>query len=360
MRASLPILILSLLAAAGAALPPHPVGAQSLLDRSPNFSGGWVGLPGYFYGDLPHRFRDGDPGSGFDLTHSTTFLLAFGLPRDLLAGVAVAPSSDVVPGESDEWSVFGRLGVTREGRGAPLDLAVGVGYNGAAESLDGVVAAARWLGALRLLGEVRAMSSPYAGDGARLALGGGGVLHVKPGGLPVALVADVATLLDRDEGEDVAWSAGVHVGVPHTPYTFGIQASNTATTTIEGASLGGPTRLGFQLVAPVPVGELVGLATPREPAMRAVTEAAEGSDDVVRIPIRRYAFTPARIVVPAGTTVEWVNEDEVVHTATSQNGAWDSGAIRPGERWRARFDEAGRYPYLCAPHPYMQGMVVVR
>jgi plastocyanin len=344
---------------AGLAAP--PVAAQPLLDRSPNLSGGWVGLPGYFYADLSHRFRDARPEAGLDIDGSSTFLFVFGLPHGLHVGAAAAPDSDVEPGETDEWEAHVRWAALTRARAAPFDLTVTGAYNGASGSVDGALGAARWFGPIRVLAEARAFSEPYGGGDARFAVAGGAVLHVKPGGLPVAVAADVGTLFDRDAGEAIVWGAGVHLGLPHTDYTFAVQASNAVTTTLEGAARGrSATRLGFQLAVPAPIGVLLGMFPPREAALEAVAGDAPAAGDVIRVPIRLYAFQPTRITVAAGTTVEWVNEDVVVHTATAHDGAWDSGAIPPGQTWRARFDRPGRYPYFCAPHPFMQAMVIVR
>jgi plastocyanin len=74
----------------------------------------------------------------------------------------------------------------------------------------------------------------------------------------------------------------------------------------------------------------------------------------------RYLYAPKRLVIEAGTTVEWTNRDEMVHTVSADDGSWDSGAIRPGESWRATFTEPGVYPFHCGPHPFMKGVVVVR
>jgi plastocyanin len=72
-----------------------------------------------------------------------------------------------------------------------------------------------------------------------------------------------------------------------------------------------------------------------------------------------YLYAPGTIRIRAGETVEWINDDAVVHTVTAENGAFDSRGIQPGGTWRARFDEAGIYPYYCGPHPFMKGVVVV-
>ena len=50
-------LIVTLAALLGAA----PLAAQSLLDRSPNVSGDWVGAPGTLQFNFLHRFTHADP-----------------------------------------------------------------------------------------------------------------------------------------------------------------------------------------------------------------------------------------------------------------------------------------------------------
>jgi nitrite reductase (NO-forming) len=64
--------------------------------------------------------------------------------------------------------------------------------------------------------------------------------------------------------------------------------------------------------------------------------------------------------VPLGTTVTWTNEDSVIHTVTSVDGAFDSGFMREGDTWSYTFDEAGEFEYLCTPHPWMRAKVIVQ
>jgi len=80
------------------------------------------------------------------------------------------------------------------------------------------------------------------------------------------------------------------------------------------------------------------------------------------------AYSPRAVVVAAGTTVEWLNEDTVVHTVTSgssdgtvgqPDGVFDSGNIARNERFSVTFAEPGEFEYYCAPHPWMRGRVVV-
>ena len=87
------------------------------------------------------------------------------------------------------------------------------------------------------------------------------------------------------------------------------------------------------------------------PAARAGTTHA--------VQIVGFAFSPAEITVAAGDTVTWTNLDQVVHTATSTSGAFDSADLDPGESFSMTFSTPGTYDYLCTPHPSMTGRVVV-
>lgn len=77
-------------------------------------------------------------------------------------------------------------------------------------------------------------------------------------------------------------------------------------------------------------------------------------------------FTPDSIDVEAGTTLTFVNTDGNMHTVTTvktgttePDGKIDSGIIKAGESFTARFDSPGTYDYFCAIHPGMKGTVNV-
>ena len=54
-----------------------------------------------------------------------------------------------------------------------------------------------------------------------------------------------------------------------------------------------------------------------------------------------YQFTPVRVSVPAGTTLNWSNSGAVIHTATSTQGGWDTGDIPAGGTVAVTFNTAG-------------------
>jgi len=63
--------------------------------------------------------------------------------------------------------------------------------------------------------------------------------------------------------------------------------------------------------------------------------------------------------VPVGGSVVWTNTGSQTHTATSSDGAWDTGAVAPGATAEIVFDTPGTYTFVCTPHPWMKGTVVV-
>jgi plastocyanin len=63
--------------------------------------------------------------------------------------------------------------------------------------------------------------------------------------------------------------------------------------------------------------------------------------------------------VKVGTTVNWTNNDGIVHTVTAVDGSFDSGFFGEGESWSHTFDTVGEFEYFCIPHPWMRAMVIV-
>jgi plastocyanin len=64
-------------------------------------------------------------------------------------------------------------------------------------------------------------------------------------------------------------------------------------------------------------------------------------------------------VVPVGGTITWTNMGVQPHTVTAVDGSFDSGFVDTGAVWSMQFDVAGKYAYLCEPHPWMKGFIVV-
>ena len=73
-----------------------------------------------------------------------------------------------------------------------------------------------------------------------------------------------------------------------------------------------------------------------------------------------YSYFPARTRVKKGTTVTFTNVGDIPHTATAAKTAeWDTGALAKGEANAITFKEPGIYYYICTPHPWMYGQIIV-
>jgi len=63
--------------------------------------------------------------------------------------------------------------------------------------------------------------------------------------------------------------------------------------------------------------------------------------------------------VPVGGTITWSNQGSQGHSVTSSDGSFDSGIVAPGTSATLEFDSPGVFAYVCTPHPWMKGTVVV-
>ena len=396
-----------------------PLHAQSLLERSPNIAGTWVGAPGTLQFNFLHRFTRGAPPTR-KVVSSPTFLVAAGLPWRSLIGYNYATNSDLTPRYPNEWEFFARHALLAQEGAARVDVGMQAGYNLAARSGDGELSIARWFGPVRVLGAGRYFSDAYGLGKSKGAYAVGGVLRL---GRFFAVAGDYASVLSRPAGYDNAWSAALQIAIPYSPHTLSIQATNANTATLQGssASRDGQRRYGFEFTipltlsryiphrqsprpsaditaltpvdsdsvaaarsvaaqpAPVPNG-IAAAPVQSAPVTPQPVDSARASSSVSPAPVpsarpaptpprtttivkagmRDMAFRPLRIQVAAGTTVVWTNSDAMVHTVTSDDGRWSSGAIEPGATWRRRFDRPGTYTFHCTPHPFMKGVVVVR
>lgn len=77
------------------------------------------------------------------------------------------------------------------------------------------------------------------------------------------------------------------------------------------------------------------------------------------VTIRDFEFDPKDITVSVGTTVTWTNQGPTAHTATADDGTFDTGNLVKGATGTYKFTKAGKYDYHCTPHPYMKASVTV-
>ena len=97
-----------------------------------------------------------------------------------------------------------------------------------------------------------------------------------------------------------------------------------------------------------------------DPCYHGFAMPALDEGDEPEIKMAPCAFSPAVVRVAPGTTVEWFNDQEE-HLVTGANQEWGSRDISVAPRGTVayRFDRPGTYPYACAIHRGMSGVVVV-
>jgi len=89
------------------------------------------------------------------------------------------------------------------------------------------------------------------------------------------------------------------------------------------------------------------------------TTLQQSQPKTVEVEIKNFAYSPATITIKVGDTVKWINIDSVSHTATANDGSFDTGYLSQGQSKSITFDRKGVYDYYCRPHPWMKGKVIV-
>jgi plastocyanin len=70
-------------------------------------------------------------------------------------------------------------------------------------------------------------------------------------------------------------------------------------------------------------------------------------------------YGPDTFTVVEGEYVRFVNNDDVTHTFTADEGLFDSGPVDPGNDYRYAFDGPVTVSFHCEIHPSMTGTVEV-
>ncbi len=91
----------------------------------------------------------------------------------------------------------------------------------------------------------------------------------------------------------------------------------------------------------------------------------------VTVKIIGNSFNPKVLHIAPGTKVTWVNEDVFtymdgefggIHNVVSYEGTaqpFSSNLLAHTEKFTFEFTEEAEYKYMCTPHPYMKGVVIV-
>lgn len=77
------------------------------------------------------------------------------------------------------------------------------------------------------------------------------------------------------------------------------------------------------------------------------------------VEIKDFSYSPQTITVKVGDSVTWTNKDVAGHSATADDGSFDTGVLAQGESGVVTFDTAGTFAYHCTPHPNITGTAIV-
>ncbi|MFH9006412.1 cupredoxin family copper-binding protein [Streptomyces afghaniensis] len=90
--------------------------------------------------------------------------------------------------------------------------------------------------------------------------------------------------------------------------------------------------------------------------------AGQASAASYSVTMKGYAFSPASLSVPAGSTVTWTNQDTAPHDVKTTSGpvSIHSPMLDKGQSWSFTFTTAGSYGYVCTVHANMTAGITVR
>jgi amicyanin len=146
----------------------------------------------------------------------------------------------------------------------------------------------------------------------------------------LAIIAGVALFVTREESHQEPTVASSPTPSPSAVISV---ASSTPSTASPAGTAASPTASASPVVAATPVA----------------------------IRIANSAFATTNLTVKVGTTVTWTNDDSVRHNVVSSvEGGPDGPLLAKGESYSFTFSKAGTFPYICQPHPFMKGTVVVQ
>jgi plastocyanin len=78
-----------------------------------------------------------------------------------------------------------------------------------------------------------------------------------------------------------------------------------------------------------------------------------------KVEIVDFAYSPDPVTIEEGGKVIWINQDSAPHTATADDGSFDTGELEEGKLKSETFKEPGEFTYHCEIHPAMHGTVRV-
>ena len=102
----------------------------------------------------------------------------------------------------------------------------------------------------------------------------------------------------------------------------------------------------------------LGVADVHDLVAAAATAPAAPAGPTVKID--NFVFGPDALTVTVGTTVTWINQDDIPHTIVANDKSFKSKVLDSDERFSFTFTKPGEFGYFCSLHPHMVGKVIVK
>jgi plastocyanin len=87
---------------------------------------------------------------------------------------------------------------------------------------------------------------------------------------------------------------------------------------------------------------------------------AVAAQDANVVTIDNFTFGPKELTIAVGTTVKFVNHDDIPHTVVEKKLSFRSKALDTDDAYSYTFATAGSFDYFCGLHPHMVGKIIVR
>ena len=88
--------------------------------------------------------------------------------------------------------------------------------------------------------------------------------------------------------------------------------------------------------------------------------AVAAQEEPNAVTIDNFTFGPKELTVAVGTTVKFVNHDDIPHSVVETNKAFRSKALDTDDAYSYTFASAGTFAYFCGLHPKMVGKIIVK
>jgi len=78
----------------------------------------------------------------------------------------------------------------------------------------------------------------------------------------------------------------------------------------------------------------------------------------IQINMENMDISPAMVAAKVGDTIEWINKDVLMHSATARNGDFDVN-LPPKQTGKVVLQKAGTVDYYCRYHPNMKASIEI-